>query len=105
MSKKYVKKATHKKEPPRKASFREKVVSALSLPGEVILDLPFVSMLGKNEISVENYRNIIEFTDEKIRINTTSGVLIINGRKLRIKRITSENILISGAIGNVGLGG
>ncbi|MCL2351829.1 MAG: sporulation protein YqfC [Firmicutes bacterium] len=89
----------------KKESLKEKVASALSLPGEVILDLPFVSMMGKNEVSVENYRNIVEFTDERIRINTSSGVLVINGRKLYIKRITSENILISGAIGNVGLGG
>jgi len=86
-------------------SFKEKVASALSLPGEVVLDLPFVSMMGKNEVSVENYKNILEFTDEKIRINTNSGILNIEGRKLHIKRITSENILISGAIGSVGLGG
>ena len=93
-----------KKEPPKKESFKEKIASALSLPGEIILDLPFVSMLGKNEVSVENYKNILEFTDEKIRIKTSSGILIIAGRKLYIKRITSENILISGAIGNIGMG-
>ena len=89
----------------KKVSFKEKAVSALALPGEIILDLPFVSVMGKNEVSVENYRNILEFTDEKIRINTSSGILAIKGRKLYIKRITSESILISGVILNIGLGG
>jgi len=88
----------------KKEPLREKIASALSLPGEIIMNVPLVSVMGKNEVNVENYKNLLEFTEEQIRINTTTGILKIEGRKLYIKRITSENILISGAIGNIGLG-
>lgn len=76
-----------------------KTVSAmLELPKEIMLNLPLITIIGKEDLTVENYKGIIEYTDEKIRLKTSCGILKIEGKKLCLKEITSENIAISGTI-------
>ena len=54
---------------------RRNVVNALELPKEVILNLPLISLTGKEELIIENYKGIIEYGDEVMRVNTGIGVL------------------------------
>jgi len=77
---------------------REKMTNLLSLPKEIALNLPLIQATGRNEVNIENYKNLIEFTDTKVRINTTSGALTIEGQNLNLKQITTEHILITGKI-------
>ncbi|MCL2593295.1 MAG: sporulation protein YqfC [Defluviitaleaceae bacterium] len=77
---------------------RNKLTDMLELPKEVVLGLPLISIIGSEEISIENYKGIIEYTSERIRINTSCGVLKIEGRNMVLKQITSENMLITGSI-------
>ena len=70
------------------------------LPKEITLNLPLVTIIGNDELNIENYKGIIEYTDDIIRINTTCGVIKIIGRKLEIKQITAESMKISGVINN-----
>jgi len=77
---------------------REKMTTLLSLPKEIALNLPLILATGRGEINIENYKNIIEFTDTKIRINTSAGTLAIEGQGLNLKQITTEHILITGKI-------
>ena len=60
--------------------------------------MPLVTVIGNEEINIENYKGVIEYSPEKIRINTECGVLKINGEKLSFKQITSENIIVTGVI-------
>ncbi|MCL2571511.1 MAG: sporulation protein YqfC [Defluviitaleaceae bacterium] len=77
---------------------KEKMTDMLSLPKEIILDLPLLIATGRQELNIENYKNLIEFTDTKIRILTKAGVLTIEGQKLILKQVTSEHVLITGTI-------
>jgi len=77
---------------------KEKMTSVLSLPKEITLNLPLIMATGRDELNVENYKTLIEFTDTKIRINTNSGMLTVEGQRLMLKQITTENILITGKI-------
>jgi len=77
---------------------KEKMTSVLSLPKEIALNLPLIMATGRDELNVENYKTLIEFTDTKVRINTNSGMLTVEGQKLMLKQITTENILITGKI-------
>ena len=77
---------------------KEKMTGLLSLPKEIALNLPLIMATGRNEINIENYKNLIEFTDIKIRINTSAGILSIEGQRLMLKHITTENILVTGRI-------
>ncbi|MDR2939978.1 MAG: sporulation protein YqfC [Clostridiales bacterium] len=76
--------------------------SMFELPKEIILNLPLITLVGSEEMSVENYKNIIEYTEEKIRVNTSCGVIKIEGSKLSIKQITQEKLYVIGKITGVG---
>ncbi|MCL1843427.1 MAG: sporulation protein YqfC [Defluviitaleaceae bacterium] len=80
---------------------KEKLAGYLSLPKEVALDLPLVMATGRGEVSIENYKNLLEFTDKKIRLNTRDGTMIINGERLTLRQITTENVLVSGLISEI----
>ena len=81
-----------------KEKIKKKLVNVLELPKEIIFNLPLINIIGNEEINIENYKGIIEYNPENIRINTACGVLKINGKKLSFKQITAENILINGMI-------
>ena len=79
-------------------SIKEQMTDLLSLPKEIMFNLPQVTLTGTGEVNVENYKNIIEYTETKIRINSTSGVLLIVGYGLVLKQITAEYITVTGEI-------
>lgn len=74
------------------------VTQSLELPKEIMLNLPLLTILGTDEARLENYKNIIEFSDEKIRINTNCGILKLEGKNLIISEITSNDICITGKL-------
>ena len=78
-----------------------KITSALELPKEVMMNLPLITLIGKEDITVENYKSLLEYSEERIRINTSAGILRIEGKKLVLKQITSDNIVIAGNIGKL----
>jgi len=77
---------------------REKMTSLLALPKEITLDMPLVMATGRGEVNVENYKNLLQFTDKHVRLGTKEGVMTIEGERLSLKQITTENILIGGRI-------
>jgi len=77
---------------------KEKLTGLLALPKEVTLNLPQIIATGRDEINIENYKSLLEFTDTKIRIQTSSGTLTIEGNNLILKQVTTEHVLIMGKI-------
>ncbi len=69
---------------------------AMELPKESILNLPLINILGREELFIENYKGIIEYSDETVRISTGIGVLKIEGRGLFLKSILPESITLMG---------
>ncbi len=70
----------------------------IDLPVEIVKNLPCVYIKGNDEITVENYKGIIEYTSEGIKLNTKLGIVKIYGKKLNLKQITSDFIVIDGFI-------
>ena len=77
---------------------KEKLTGALSLPKEITLDMPLVMATGRGEVNIENYKNLLEFTETKVRLGTREGLMTIEGERLKLRQITTENVLISGRI-------
>ena len=65
-----------------------------------MLNLPLITLTGKNSMSIENYKNIIEYNQKKIRISTSEGIITIEGTKLFLKELRKDLIVISGTISN-----
>lgn len=89
------------KEKQSRTGIKEKVVNALELPKEIMLDMPRLTMIGKGSLLIENYKGVIEYGSSRVRINSGIGVVRVSGELLLIREITSEDIVIEGKIQSV----
>jgi len=80
---------------------RETLADTLDLPKEIIMDIPKLTLIGNNEITIESHKGVIQYSSERIRISITGGELIIDGRGLIINSILPEEITIYGEISQV----
>ncbi len=80
---------------------KEKVAKMLEIPNEVVSDRPRITTVGKREVFVENYKGILEFSNEIVRINSNYGIITITGKNMKIREITSEDMIICGNIKNI----
>jgi len=87
----------NKKVEPR-TSLKEKFTEALELPKEIVMNVPKLTMVGNGDLIIENYKGIIEYDNDRIRVNSGIGIIKITGERLVIREITSEDILVSGEI-------
>jgi len=73
----------------------------LKIPEEVVTDIPKITTLGFKKLAIENYKNILEYQDIFIRINTVIGVINISGINLKMEEMTVDDIVIEGIIDNI----
>lgn len=99
--KEYSRPKKKKEETTSKKGVREKFTEMLELPKELVLNSPRLTMVGYNDIRIENHKGIMEFGSERVRINTGLGVVKIAGCELLIREISSEDIIISGIIKSI----
>ena len=70
----------------------------LEMPKEVLSNVPKITMLGFEEMIIENYKGILEYEEFYIRINTFIGIININGFNLRLNQLTDEAVSVTGKI-------
>lgn len=87
-----------KKNKPRKYS---KLDSLLEIPREVVSTDIKITINGFNEILIENYKNILEYQDILIKINTFEGAVTIYGFNLKLEQMTDEDIKVNGKIDSI----
>lgn len=77
---------------------RKNVTEALELPKEIMLNLPLISLIGREEVTVENYKGILEYSEDVVRIGTAAGVFRLRGRNFCLKQLTAECLVVTGTI-------
>ena len=77
---------------------RKNMTEALELPKEIMLNLPLISLVGREEVTIENYRGILEYSEEVVRIGTAAGVLCLKGNGLCLKQLSAECMVVTGTI-------
>ena len=75
----------------------------LEVPKEINSYNTKLTILGLDEILIENYKGILEYEEFYIKINTEIGAININGFNLSLKQITDDDILIKGKIESLDL--
>jgi len=73
----------------------------LEIPKEVSSNEPKITILGFHELLIENYKNILEYEEFYIRINTFIGVININGFGMCLEQMTEDDILVRGKIDSI----
>jgi len=79
-------------------SLKKKIADLSGVPGEVVLGAPIVSVTGNYEMLIMNYRGIIEYTNDIVRVQTKTGQIKIYGKCLRMDYYTNDEMKISGTI-------
>lgn len=90
-----------KRELSQEEMLRSRVAEAAGMPKDVVLGVPVLTVTGKGELCLENYRGIQEYTEELIRIQTRSGQIRLHGSRLRIEYYTNDEMKVTGIIRNI----
>jgi sporulation protein YqfC len=83
-------------------TLKRKLISALDLPNEILL--PVMTVIGGNELRIVNYKGVIEYNGERIRLNTQCGVIVIEGKAMVLNKIGAEDVVLSGKITRIEMG-
>ena len=79
-------------------NLRERLTDGLDLPLEVAQNLSRISITGEKELFIENYRGVIEYTSEVVRVRTLGRVLRVEGTCLEIRTVTDDDLQVVGCI-------
>ena len=66
-----------------------------------INDTDFQIVYINNELNIVNYDRINYMEDEKISLSYQKGTIVVIGKKLRVKKLLDNEILIVGDISNI----
>ena len=87
----------------KKKKFKKysKLDKLLEMPREVVSTDVKVTILGFNEIYIENYKNILEYGELFVKINIFNGTINIHGFKLNLEQMTDDDIRVTGKIDSI----
>lgn len=80
---------------------KSKIAEKLNIPQDISDGLPIVTITGKNEIYVENYKGIIEYGKCCIKIQTKVCRITFSGKNLEIVYYTNVDMKITGKIESI----
>lgn len=81
---------------------REQVIEKLELPKDFMMGDAIVTITGRRELLIENYRGILVYEDSFIRIQAKNCRIIITGKHLSIDYYTNDEMKISGFFEQIG---
>ena len=76
----------------------QRLAGILEIPQDIIMDFPRITMLGNQQLLVENHKGIIEYTPSVVRIKLNQGELIVAGKNLMLGNLQMEQILVEGIV-------
>lgn len=80
---------------------RNKIEKLLEIPVEVTTNIPKITLIGFNQLMIENYMGVIEYEEYLVKINSYIGIIIIEGNKMNLNQINENDVLISGVISKI----
>ncbi|MBE5864901.1 MAG: sporulation protein [Lachnospiraceae bacterium] len=78
-----------------------KLLESLQLPKDVCLGALRVTLTGNEEAWIENYKGLLEYSEEAVLLQGKNCQVRLEGSALTIDYYTNEDMKISGCIRNV----
>lgn len=70
----------------------------IDIPQDVVSDIPRLTMIGNNYLTVENHRGVIHFAGDLVTLAIPTGEMQVIGEQFVIREISTEEVLIEGVI-------
>ena len=80
---------------------KRKINDILEIPKEIYTNIPNFIITGFEDMIIENYKEILEYEDYYVRVNTYIGIVNIHGINLRLEKMTEDNLKIIGKIESI----
>ena len=80
---------------------KAKIAEKLNIPEDISEGLPIVTVTGNCEVYVENYKGIIEYGKNCIRIQTKRCRICFTGKNLEIVYYTNADMKITGELESI----
>lgn len=77
---------------------KELFVDSMKLPKDIFYGASILTVTGNQEIWIENYKGILEYTEQRICLQAKHCVICICGENLCIQYYTNEDMKITGLI-------
>lgn len=72
-----------------------KITAFLEMPEEIVTNKPRITILGFDELVIENYKNILEYDEIFIKVNTFIGAIDISGFNLKLIQMNKDDIMVT----------
>lgn len=82
-------------------NIKKKFSHMLDIPEESVLDIPYITISGCEQLSIENFGGILEYLPEDIKLKTSVGIVEIKGCKMRIKSMSDRCLTVKGKIAGI----
>lgn len=81
-----------------KINIKHAITDSLKIPKDVSTGAMILTVTDRHEILVENYKGILEYTCNEIRLQAKCHQVLFQGSNLCIEYYTNEDMKISGII-------
>lgn len=74
------------------------LIGKFDVPEDVLFDIPRITLYDNTELRIENYKAILEYEENGIKLACKEKCILITGSKLDITIITDDEISVKGNI-------
>jgi len=90
-----------KQNKPKRTRFFDKAAETFDLPGEVLWDLPRITIVAGNRVVVENHKGLMDYGENSIVIAGGRVEVRIVGTELELRAMNADELLITGDVFSV----
>ncbi|WP_010650931.1 sporulation protein YqfC [Oceanobacillus massiliensis] len=80
---------------------RSLLTEQFSLPADVILEMPRITIIGHIHFYIENHQGLAAYSDTELKLKVNKGYVQIKGSSFVLKMMLPKEILLEGTISEV----
>lgn len=85
----------------KKSQLLSRAEAAFDIATGTLGNLPNITIYGTSNVEIDNFRSLLDFSQDTVRVNTTDGIVRIDGADLLLAFMTDESISVKGNIKNL----